>query len=101
MGRTTLINLSELIPRFIVGIAFYSVASSTAFPAALKVIGVFLSLTAVLLILTPKSIHNGYAVWWADRLSPWMVRIAASLSLMASAAIFLLYLVSFNSLNSL
>lgn len=85
-ASTNVINYAELIIRFTVGAAFYGLSRFTAYSSTLKVVGVFLCATAIILMLIPREWHHRYAVWWAGKLAPWQVRLSAPFSAIAGIA---------------
>lgn len=72
-ASTTLINYTELVVRLIVGMAFVGAASAAAHPNVFKVIGIFLAVTAVIIMLIPRRLHAGYSVFWANCIPVWAV----------------------------
>lgn len=80
MGSTPLINYTELMARFIIGLAVYHWAEVLGLHVFVKWAGLFLSVTAVLLMVIPRRWHHAYAVWWSDRLSPRAVQWVSPLS---------------------
>ncbi len=85
-ASTNFINYAELTLRFMVGAAFYGLSAFTTYTNTLKVVGAFLCATALILMLIPRDWHHRYAVWWADKLIPWQVRLSAPFSIMAGFA---------------
>lgn len=79
-GSTAIINIAEQSLRFTFGIALIGAAHLSRFPEAFTWIGVFIAATSVLILLIPRRWHYAYAVWWADRLRPGMVRLLAPVS---------------------
>lgn len=82
-ASTTLINYTELILRLIVGLGIYGLAQYTNYPHLLKLVGLFLIATAIILILIPREWHHKYAIWWANKLKPWQIRVCAPISFVA------------------
>jgi len=80
-ASTNLINYSELILRLIVGLGMMGLAPSTVFEGGFKIAGGFLATTAIILMLIPRRWHHNYALWWADRLKRWQIRLCAPFSL--------------------
>ncbi|WP_339886984.1 hypothetical protein [uncultured Flavobacterium sp.] len=80
-GSTYLINYSELLIRFIVGLAFLNSAIFSTYGSYLELIGEFLMITAVLLMFVPIKLHNKFAKNAADRLKPFYLKLVAPISL--------------------
>ena len=78
-GSTTFINYFELTIRLIVGIAFIFV--STKFDQVYSMIGYFLIISALILMIIPKKLHNGFSTKAAEKLKPIYLKIAAPFSL--------------------
>ncbi len=68
-ASTNLINYTEISLRFIVGAAFFSYAPHSNYMTAYQIIGIFLAVTAGVLMLIPRRWHHNYALWWADKLT--------------------------------
>jgi len=79
-GSTAVINIAEQSLRFIFGLALMGAAHLSRFPEAFTWIGGFIAVTSVLILLVPRRWHHAYALWWADRLHPTIVRILAPVS---------------------
>lgn len=86
-GSTHAINMFELGARLVFGLSMMGVSAASAFPDVIFYIGAFLAATSVLILVLPLRWHNGYAVWWADRLPPIAVRLFAPLTFAAAAAL--------------
>jgi hypothetical protein len=78
-ASTNLINYTELTLRLIAGLGLMGLAQYTDYTRLLQIGGGFLALTA--LILIPRKWHHVYALYWADKMKPWMVRFCAPFSL--------------------
>ncbi|GJL93797.1 MAG: hypothetical protein DHS20C05_02020 [Hyphococcus sp.] len=91
MASTNLINYTELSLRMIVGFVFWFSAASSKFPEVFEVAGVFLMITAVILMLIPRRWHAAYAVWWSKKLTPAMLKMSAPFSI--AAGVFVIYAV--------
>lgn len=78
MASNQRINLTEQSLRALVGIAMIVHTDAAKFPTFFLIAGGFLVVTALALALIPLRWHAGYAIWWADRLRPWMVRLLAA-----------------------
>ncbi len=86
-ASTNFINYLELISRLTVGLAFVWYAKSMPYPVIFSVFGWFLAASAAILMLTPRRWHAKYAVYWANRLQPWQIQLAAPFSLIAGVLI--------------
>ncbi|MDB2438472.1 hypothetical protein N9W89_07125 [Hellea sp.] len=91
-ASTNLINYSELILRFIVGLGLFGHAPNTVFEMEFKIAGGFLAMTAIILILIPRRWHHNYALWWADRLKSWQIRLCAPFSIVLGQVLIFLAL---------
>lgn len=90
-GSTAVINVAEQALRFSFGLAMIGAAPLSRFPDAFQWIGLFIAATSVLILLVPRRWHHGYAVWWADKLHPVVVRLLAPIAF--AAALVLVYAV--------
>ncbi len=79
-ASTNLINYTELGLRLIAGLGLVGLAQYTDYAQILRISGGFLAATAIILMLIPRKWHHAYAVYWADKLKPWMVRFCAPFS---------------------
>ncbi|WP_162143745.1 hypothetical protein [Hellea balneolensis] len=86
MASTNLINYTELSLRLVVGLGVVGLAPLTPNVKLTQICGGFLIITAIILMLIPRHWHHAYAVWWADKLKPWHVQIAAPISFVVGAA---------------
>ena len=89
-ASANLINYTELSLRFIVGAAFYNFAPHTDYTKALQIIGIFLAVTAIMLMLIPRRWHHNYALWWADKLTDKQVRFCAPFSFVTGVLVIVL-----------
>ncbi len=80
-ASTNLINYSELTLRLIAGLGLVGLAQHTDHARILQIGGGFLAVTAIILMLIPRKWHHAYALYWADKLRPWMARPCAPFSL--------------------
>ena len=78
-GSTLLIHVGELMLRLLFGLAMIIVADRSLFPQAFFWIGAFMAITAALILILPRRWHSAYALWCADRLPSWLVRVSALL----------------------
>ena len=86
-ATTHRINVTEQVPRLIAGCAMMIRADVSRFPAFFWTAGLFILVSSVVLLLVPLRWHNGYAVFWAQRIPPLMVRLIAPVSILAGAAL--------------
>ncbi len=80
MGSTPLIHYTELSVRFIVGVAIYYWAEFSGLGVFVIWAGLFLSVTALILMMIPRPWHHAYAVWWAGKIPPRAVQCLSPLS---------------------
>lgn len=78
MASSQAINRTEQSLRALVGIAMIVHAGDAKFPAFFTIGGGFLIVTALTLALIPLRWHASYAIWWADTLKPWAVRVLSA-----------------------
>ncbi|MFN4020458.1 MAG: hypothetical protein ACK4IC_08070 [Erythrobacter sp.] len=74
-------NLAEQVPRCLAGAAMVVRADAAKLPALFELAGWFIAGSSVVLMVTPLAWHNGYAVFWAKRIPPWLVRAIAPFSI--------------------
>lgn len=89
-GSSHRANLTELVPRMVVGLAMMVRADVSKLPDLFEMAGLFVAASSIVILLSPLTWHNGFAVWWADRFSPVAVRAMAPFS--AAGGIGLVYL---------
>lgn len=80
-------NAAEQVPRLIAGAAMVVRAEVSRFPMFFDLAGWFIVASSVVLLFIPLRWHNGYAVFWADRIPLAGVRAVAPLSILAGAAL--------------
>ena len=85
-ASTYLIHFTELGLRALAGLGFIGIAPLTDYVTPLKIWGGFLIITAFIIMLIPRRWHHAYAVWWAEKLKPWHIRICAPFSLIVGLA---------------
>lgn len=78
MASSQQINLTEQSLRALVGIAMIVQANAAKLPVFFTIGGGFLVVTALALALIPLRWHASYAIWWADTLKPWAVRLLSA-----------------------
>ncbi len=74
MGSTLKIHFTELSLRFLAGAGVYGFAAQSPYVQPFQIAGLFLMITSVLIMCVPHKLHNAYALWWADRLPPALIR---------------------------
>ena len=89
-GSSHRANITELVPRLLVGLAMIVRADDSKLPALFELAGLFVAGSSLVLLLIPLAWHSGFAIWWADRVSPVAVRAIAPFS--AIGGIGLMYL---------
>ena len=89
-ASTHLINYTELGFRLCVGLGFIGLAPQTNYPNALKYVGVFFVISALILILIPRAWHHAYALWWADKLTHNHVKVCAPFSFVIGVGVLVL-----------
>lgn len=85
-ASTYLIHFTELGLRALVGLGFIGIAPFTDYVTPLKIWGGFLIITAFIIMLIPRRWHHAYAVWWAEKLKTWHIRLCAPFSLSVGLA---------------
>jgi hypothetical protein len=90
MGSTPRIHFTELSLRFLAGAAFFIFAEQTPYIRGFQIAGAFLMATSVLIMCVPHRFHNAYALWWADRFPPTLVRFLGLLPIVIGAWLILL-----------
>lgn len=80
-GSTYFINYFELGIRLLIGIAFVNAISK--FEEIYRVFGYFLIVSAIILMLVPIKIHNGFSVKAAEKLKPNYLKFFAPFSFLA------------------
>lgn len=81
------VNLSEQVPRLIAGAALIVRADASKLSQMFTVAGLFIVASSAVLLVMPLSWHSGYALWWAKRIPPVLVRALAPFSLIAGAGL--------------
>jgi len=74
------INAIEQVPRLLAGAAMMMRDEVSRSPQFFAFAGGFIVASSVLLLVIPLRWHNGYAVFWARRIPPSMVRAIAPFS---------------------
>jgi hypothetical protein len=78
-GSTYLINYAELTIRLIVGFCFTKIVSQ--YGIVYELIGLFLMVTAVILMFVPIKLHNRFSVMASKRLKPIYLKFLAPVSI--------------------
>lgn len=86
-ASTSAIHFGEMAIRIAVGAAMVVAASAARIPLALATFGWLLIVTSVGLSLLPRRWHHAYALWWADRIPEWSVRVLSPLTLVLAATL--------------
>jgi len=81
------INAAEQVPRLVAGAAMMVRADVSRFPPFFEIAGLFIVGSSVVLLIIPLRWHNGYAVFWARRIPPAVVRMIAPLSMLGGAVL--------------
>ncbi len=89
-ASTRRINNTEQGLRLLVGAALVVQSGSSKVPMLFAIGGWFIIISSVILLIIPLRWHAGYALWWAERMRPWIVRAIAPAS--AAFGVGLLYL---------
>lgn len=76
------INIIGQVPRLLAGAAMMVRADVSRFTLSFIIAGLSLMASSVALLIVPLCWHNGYAVFWARRISPLAVRGLASFSML-------------------
>lgn len=77
MGSTVALNFAEHVPRAAVGLAMVVRAPQSAWPGAFSIAGWFVIASSLVILAVPLRWHNGYARWWAGRMSDRAIRLLA------------------------
>lgn len=80
-------NLAEQIPRLIAGAAMVVRAEVSKLPQLFTLGGWFIVASSVLLLVIPLAWHSGYALFWARRIAPALVRLVAPFSVAGGAGL--------------
>jgi len=83
MGSTAPIHFTELGLRLLTGLAMIGLAPFSEHAKILQLCGVFLAFTALIIMPIPHRLHHRYALWWADKMPPWVLRLMAPISFAA------------------
>lgn len=81
------VNLTEQGLRMLAGAALVVRSDLSKVPALFEVGGWFIVASSFFLMIIPLHWHAGYAIWWAERLPIWGVRLVAPLSIAAGATL--------------
>lgn len=86
-ATTSRINAIEQVPRLIAGGAMIVRAEVSRFPMFFEIAGWFIVASSIVLLVIPLRWHNGYAVFWAQRIPPPAVRMIAPLAVLGAAGL--------------
>ena len=82
-ASTRTVNNLEQGLRLIAGLAFVLRSPASKLPDLFEIAGWFIILSSLVLLVLPLRWHSAYAIWWADRFKPAMVRLIAPISALA------------------
>jgi hypothetical protein len=82
-ASTRTVNNSEQGLRLLVGLALILRSPASKLPELFQIAGWFIILSSLVLLVLPLRWHSAYAIWWADRFKPVMVRLIAPMSALA------------------
>ncbi|HQV03279.1 MULTISPECIES: hypothetical protein [unclassified Novosphingobium] len=74
MGSTWPINLAELVPRGLIGLATVVHAPASKAPTEFFVVGCFLAVSALAILAVPRARHHAFAMAASQRIPAWTVR---------------------------
>ena len=74
MGSSWTINLAELVPRGLIGLAMVIHAPASKAPDEFTVFGWFLAISAAAILVVPRARHHAFAAGAAARIPEWTVR---------------------------
>lgn len=74
MGSTWRINLAELVPRGLIGLAMVVNAAASKAPTEFLVVGWFLAVSALAILAVPRARHHAFASAAAQRIPAWTAR---------------------------
>jgi len=86
-GSSALVHFGELGLRLAGGAALVVADPVSSAPGIVAPIGWFLILSALVLLIVPRSWHAAYATWWARRLSPVFIRLVAPVAIAAGVVL--------------
>lgn len=82
-ASTRTINNLEQGLRFVAGVCLLLRSPAAKLPQTFEIGGWFIILSSLALLVVPLRWHSAYAMWWAERITPRVVRSLAPLSAMA------------------
>ena len=74
MGSSWRINLAELVPRGLIGLAMVAHAPASKAPMEFELVGWFLAVSALAILAVPRTRHHAFAEAAAQRIPAWTVR---------------------------
>ncbi len=74
-ASTNFINYTEITLRLVVGIAFVLYSDFGKWPEIFNFFGWFMSITALILYLVPRRLHNSFSIKSADIIKPFYFRL--------------------------
>ncbi|MBN9464128.1 hypothetical protein [Brevundimonas sp.] len=81
LGGSPGVHIGEMMLRLLAGAAFLIASASTRHPTLMSVVGLFLVLSACVILALPRLWHAAYSAWWAKRIPVGGVRAIASISI--------------------
>ncbi|MES2835777.1 MAG: hypothetical protein V4707_13825 [Pseudomonadota bacterium] len=87
MGGTPLTHFGEMAGRIAAGFVLMLASVVSRSPQIINLIGVFLIVSAVVLMVLPRRWHAAYSTWWATRIPVWAVRLSAVVSIIAGGVL--------------
>lgn len=86
-ASTRRINNREQGLRLLAGLALILRAPVSKLPGLFELAGWFVALSSLALLVLPLQLHASYAIFWADRVRPTIVRAIGPLSVAAGAVL--------------
>lgn len=81
-ASTNLINYTEITIRLVVGVSLILVSDLCKSPIAFKLLGWFMSITAIILFIVPRNLHHKFSTKSAEILKPMYVRTISPFALL-------------------
>lgn len=81
-ASTDLINYTEISIRLIIGIALINGAQHCKSPIAFKLLGWFMSITAIILSMVPRNLHYKFSTKSAEILKPTYFRVISPFAIL-------------------
>jgi hypothetical protein len=74
MGSSWRINLAELVPRGLIGLAMVAHAPASKAPMEFELVGWFLAISALAILAVPRARHHAFASAASRRIPVWTTR---------------------------